>query len=91
MKRKRILALTAEQIDFRNKILKIKPKPKKEKPLPPPPKVTTRNEYMNNCMWWINEFEAGRTEKDRFIQAVNSLHNHCIEILRENTPQKTKG
>lgn len=83
--------LTEEQISYREKVLKIKAKIKKEKPLPRPSIAITRVQYMNNCMYWINEFEAGRNDKAEFIKAVNALHNHCIEILRENTVQKTKG
>lgn len=57
---KRRKALTKEQIEFRNKILGSGSKVRVEK-IFPTPEVITRNRYMNNCMFWINEFEAGRT------------------------------
>ena len=88
-KRKRVL--TKEQIEFRSKILgkkaePIKERTKKWKPLPQPPKPVTRNQYMNNCMFWINKFEAGREGKEQLMKAVTCLRNHCNQIIQENTP-----
>ena len=72
--------ITKAQQDFRDSILK---KGKKEKSPISPPKAITRNEYMNNCMFWINEYEAGRTTKERFLKAIGILRDHCNQIIQE--------
>lgn len=71
-------------MELRQKILKVKQKPEKEKPLSQPPKVTTRNEYMNNCMFWINEFEAGRTGRIDLVKSATYLRDYCNQIIKEN-------
>ena len=75
------MVLTNDQIEFRQKILNKKIKVKKERPLPTPPKEPTRIDYMNNCVFWVNEYAAGRTDEARFKKAVYYLREYCNEIL----------
>lgn len=78
--------ITDEQRRFREMILKKKPR-KRKAYVPIPARVISRNEYMNNCMFWINEYEAGRTDKEEYLSATRSLYNYCVAIINENNPK----
>lgn len=78
--------LTKEQSEYRAKILGKKYKPRAQVLTPLITKKYTRHDYMNNCMFWINEFAAGRTDKKDFVKSVTYLRDYCNEIIKENTP-----
>ena len=80
--------LTKDQIEFRAKILGKRAKYIKRPKVKPTPieKETTRNEYMNHCMFWINEYETGRTTKERVISAATNLRLYCTQIIEETKP-----
>ena len=73
--------LTKDQIEYRNSILKPKPKTRKVSRLQT---IISRTEYMNNCIFWINEYHAKRTTVERLISATTNLRNYCQEIINEN-------
>lgn len=50
----------------------------------PVPKKTTREEYIHNCIFWINEYGKGMTDEKRCIEAIDSLKKYCEEIIKEN-------
>lgn len=98
--------LTPEQIEFRKSIIRKRKQKtssiitaaviKKPAPTiaivnaPVIQKKITRNEYMNNCMFWINECNAGRENRKRLLKSVRHLRDYCNEIIKENTPAEPK-
>lgn len=83
--------LTKDQINYRNAILKKKVVPRKPKkvvvqgPIP-------RIQYMNNCMYWINECHYKRVSaEDHLLSAATSLKNYCQEIINEQTATTKSG
>lgn len=81
----KVRILTDEQKIFVAKILTrsrsnmVKPVKKKKikifTPEPPPYKndIEKYEYYINNCMWWLNEYKEGRCDKERATLCFNSL------------------
>ncbi len=88
--------LTKEQIEWRQSILKGKSiskkvvkkeiiqrsdiyiSPKQEESL-----LENRVRYMNNCMFWINQFWEGKTKVEKFNSCVLAMISHCNELLNQ--------
>lgn len=74
---------TPEQEEFCNNILNKKyiPRKPKCKPTVIEEKKLTRIDYMNNCIFWINEYLCARTSIDGFNKAIYHLEEH-IRLLK---------
>ena len=77
LKVKRIL--TKAQQEFHDSVLPKRYK-KKEVHLS---KIMSRTEYMNNCIYWLNEFYMMRCTPDHALSATIALKKHCEEIILE--------
>lgn len=85
---------TKEQQKFYDLMAKKKPKTEKLKKvkeykvwnMPP----TSTIQYMRNCMFWIEEYWAGRTDEYRFKSAVKSLRDHSYKIENEKPSRITE-
>lgn len=81
--------LTQEQIDWRNSILRVKVNSvvKSEKM----PDVVLSDEdkirkcffYLNNCVFWVNEYIEGRVDKSRLLETAKALQGNAknLELL----------
>lgn len=90
---------TLEQEQYISELLKKKNYPKK---LGRPRKVkretptkwnepkTSRTDYMRNCIFWIDEFLAGRTDREKLNNVLNSLQAHINTIRIETNPNSVK-
>ena len=78
----RAVITTKEQKEYCDSILGRRPR-RKEKVITKTsePKITTREEYMKNCLYWINEYLEGRANKEMLKTASFHLTNYCDEIL----------
>jgi hypothetical protein len=56
---------------------------KKETVLIELPKTMSRTEYMNNCIFWLNEYYTKRCTKEHALKAAESLKRYCEEIMFE--------
>jgi len=54
----------------------------------PPVKETTTIEYMQNCMYWIEEYLAGRATEEKFKSALQSLTKLAYELHYEQLKNK---
>ena len=70
---------TKEQQEYYDSFLPKKYK-KKEKELM---KIMSRTEYMNNCIFWLNEYYQKRCTKERVVLAARHLKIYCEEIIQE--------
>ncbi len=77
----RALNRTPEQIEYWNTILKVKQKSLKYNTVIQT-KKTSRKEYMENCLFWINEFFEGRSCAERASKAAVHLKHYCDEIIK---------
>lgn len=77
----RAVNTTKEQDAFRAAILKGKaPSVKKKSPVvsailnqPKRPTVVDELYYLDNCLFWIQEYAAGRTSKERVLKSIDSM------------------
>jgi hypothetical protein len=53
---------------------------KKNKTALPP---TTTQEYINNCIYWIKEYEAGNVDIEKCLSASNNLSAHLHKLIAE--------
>lgn len=83
MKQKNSIKRTKEQQEVYDSFLPKRYK-KKEKSLI---KIMSRTEYMNNCIFWLNEYYAKRCDKSRAISAAENLKKYCEEIVNELSNQ----
>lgn len=85
----RAVNTTKEQDEYRYAILRRKPPVKKErqkKQFVAPPS-TTREQYMKNCIYWINEYLENGGDIHRALKASISLKQHCEQIISELNKQ----
>lgn len=81
--------LTQEQIDWRNSILrgKVKSVVKAEKMpdviLSDDDKIRKCFYYLNNCVFWVNEYIEGRVDKARLLETAKALQGNAknLELL----------
>lgn len=78
--------LTQEQIDWRNSILrgKVKSVSKAEKMpdfvLSDDDKLKKSFYYLNNCVFWVNEYIEGRIDKLRLLETAKALQGNAKDI-----------
>lgn len=83
---KRKKQLTQEQIDWRNSILrgKVKPIIKSEKMLDVivtiDDKINNNVYYLNNGIFWINEYLEGRADKKRLLHTAKAMQENAKEL-----------
>lgn len=85
--------LTQEQIDFRNGILRSRVKPIKKTDNPATvlsneDKIRQSFFYLNNCIYWINEYIDGRIGKDRLLETARAIQGNAKKL--EETILKLK-
>ena len=87
---------TKEQQEWRDKILgsrKYKSQ-KKSKPLIPHPDNKTfiqgKAMYLNNCIFWLHEFDCKRTTQERALGALFAIEQHCKELRDHILLRQTK-
>lgn len=74
--------ITKEHEAYRDSLLKKRTRIKK----PLMPQKTTRKEYMDNCLFWINSYFENPDEcfdKKRAITAAECLKIYCDQIINE--------
>lgn len=85
---------TQEQIDFRNRVLR-RSINQLNKKYPFSPNLIQEDlikqqfYYIDNCIFWINEFINGRVSKDNLLSTADSLiiaGNNLKNILNNPTP-----
>jgi hypothetical protein len=94
-RKKKVLTLTKEQIDFRNSILRGKinrvknaeknpgqPEPNQEKEF-----VLTKDDeirkcffYLNNCVFWLNEYIDGKGDKARLLETAIAIQHNAVKL-----------
>lgn len=78
--------LTQEQIDWRNSILRGKVKPiikaevLPEKILSNEDLINKNFYYLNNGIFWINEYIEGRADKNRLLHTARALQENAKEL-----------
>lgn len=89
MGRKKKIILTDEQLKYREclkrKIDKINVKilqPKIEPDLTLEDIIGNKFYYLNNCIFWINEFQEGRVDMNRLYQTLDAIHEHVVELKK---------
>jgi hypothetical protein len=97
MGRRRKYALTQEQIDFRNSILRKKIITIKNVDKEPRVILTPDDEikkwlwYINNCIFWINQYQDGKMERYLLKNTMQSLKYNAEKIeaiISRLTPNK---
>lgn len=78
--------LTQDQIDWRNSILrgKVKSVIKAEKE----PEAVLSNDdqirkcfyYLNNCVFWVNEYIEGRVDKKRLLETAKAIQGNAKKL-----------
>lgn len=43
----------------------------------------TREDYMQNCIFWIREYKQGGVDKETALSGVLQLSQYCTEIITE--------
>lgn len=86
----RAINTTKEQDAFRAAILGKKARQVKLKPIASPYQPSPRIVYMQNCLLWVKEYEAGRADKERVKRSLNMLKEHCNLYLTELQIDTTK-
>lgn len=71
---------TAKQAEYVSKLIKAKSRENKIEPL----KKMQTTDYMRNCIFWIDEFIAGRSNKEKLNSALESLQMHIDKIIVEH-------
>lgn len=77
--------LTQDQIDFRNSILRGEVTPVK---IIEPVKIILSDEdkirqnfyYLNNCIYWINEYIYGRVDKSQLLKTAKALQENAKKL-----------
>lgn len=83
-RRKKVL--TKEQNDFRNSILrgKVRGLSKSDPPVQPiltdEEKIMQHFFYINNCVYWINEYIDGRRDKNRLLETAIALQGNAKKL-----------
>lgn len=78
--------LTQEQIDWRNSILrgKVQSVVKAEKMpdvfLSNDDKINTCFYYLNNCVFWVNEYIEGRVDKKRLLETAIAIQGNAKKL-----------
>lgn len=78
--------LTQEQIDWRNSILKGKvASVRKAKKIPntiltDDDKIRKCFFYLNNCVFWVNEYIEGRSTKLRLLEIAKALQGNAKDL-----------
>lgn len=76
---KRTLDLTDEQKKYRSSLL-IKVRKNKVKPIN---EIIHHTTYINNCIYWINEFYKGEATKEKALSSITALKEHLDKISKE--------
>lgn len=86
----KVRVYTKEQQEYRDSILNKrvlnfkynkKPKPKEVIEVSKPRgSIEYKLYYMNNCIFWINEYREGRCDLVKVMTAIESLKKLCDEI-----------
>jgi len=85
--------LTQEQIDFRKSILRgrVSSVKKAEKPvhfqLTEDEKIQQCFYYLNNCVYWVNEYIEGRVDKNRLLETSTALQGNAKKLELLLTPK----
>jgi hypothetical protein len=82
---KRQKELTEAQIAFRASILKSKrnkpPTAPKPEPVESEDRIASTLVYVKNCMYWIHEYETGRTDRSQMLRAAFAMRRHMSDII----------
>ena len=87
--------LTQEQIDYRKDLLiKRVSRIKRSKSPPPLMPITEEDKisnclyYMDNCVYWINEYIVGNVDKKKLLEAVLAIQSNGkkLEMLLKSEP-----
>ncbi len=78
-RKSKIIGLTDEQIAYRNSILR---KARKNKVVPVQ-EIMHYTKYINNCIYWINEYYAARASKGKALSAINSMQSELQKLKKE--------
>ena len=84
-RRKKVYQLTQEQIDWRNRILKRKRDSVVQseiitKPVLSDDKIKKCLYYINNCVFWVNEYIDGKVDKDRLLETAKALQGNAKDL-----------
>lgn len=85
-RRKKILQLTQEQIDWRNSILRKKISTVKKAEVKPQVILTDEDKirkcffFLNNCVFWINEYIDGMVDKKRLLETAIALQSNGRDL-----------
>jgi len=80
MKKKKIL--TQEQIDYRKNLFKKSISPIKQSDSAPSAALTDDDKisqcfyYLNNCVFWINEYIDGNIDKNKLLETALAIQNN---------------
>ena len=77
---------TSVQQEFYEKLAGKRKYVKKEKPSYKIEPIS-KEQYLKNCMWWLQEYFTGRTDKEHFdktIQHIITYANEPQPLLKEN-------
>lgn len=93
-KKSRATNLTDQQKEYRDSILKPKRgRPKKHyitntddlKELITRERLYMEKKigYLNNCIFWLNEFSHGKEDKNKLFETITAIENHCKDMRKE--------
>jgi hypothetical protein len=94
-RKKKVLTLTKEQIDFRNSVLRGKvSRVKNAEKNPGQPELNQEKEpvltkedeirkcffYLNNCIFWVNEYIDGKENEERLLETARSIILNALKL-----------
>ena len=78
--------LTQEQIDWRNSILRTKMRSVKKAEIIPIQDISREDKirkcfyFLNNCVYWINEYIDGNIDEDRLLKTAKAIQGNARDL-----------